>query len=421
MPRRFHQPISPHLSPNVSAPDLWYATRLQLNPFAWLFWLRGRQGQLLEQWFREYFQVGFVRAFQSGRAALRVSLEGLQLEPEAKVVVQAFTCIVVPEAVMAAGYRPVYVDIDDRYNIDPAALEKLLNADPAIRAVVVQHTFGYPADIEAIRDLCQEHGVRLVEDCAHALGATVNGQPVGSFGDVAMFSFGRDKVVSSVSGGVAITNDPVVGAAINRAWRAARLPGIWWVGQRLRHPLIFWLGKRFYFAGGLGKAIIQVGRTFYLWPLVLTAAERRGVPDKTVQRLPNALAGWALSQLRRLEAMNTHRRELAASYAAALSESPFISPVPSPWSAPNYLRFPIRVPNRDAVLKQLRKAGILLGDWYSQPVMPCDAELSVVGYQPGSCPRAEAASSEVVNLPTNWTTSHEQAEAVIRELQSAVS
>jgi len=83
--------------------------------------------------------------------------------------------------------------------MDPTKIEALITDQT--KAIMIQHTLGIPADIDAIRDICQRHHLLFIEDCAHALGASYKGQKCGTFGDMAIFSFGRDKIISSVNGG----------------------------------------------------------------------------------------------------------------------------------------------------------------------------------------------------------------------------
>ena len=115
-----------------------------------------------------------------------------------EVLVQAFTCVAVPNSVLWAQATPVYADIDATLNIDPIDVEKKITN--RTKAIIVQHTFGIPADMDALVALAKKHNILLIEDCAHSLGATYKGKKVGTFGDAAFFSFGRDKVVSSVFG-----------------------------------------------------------------------------------------------------------------------------------------------------------------------------------------------------------------------------
>ncbi|KXK11813.1 MAG: L-glutamine:2-deoxy-scyllo-inosose aminotransferase [Microgenomates bacterium OLB23] len=129
-----------------------------------------------------------------------------------EVLLQGFTCVAVPNAVVWNGLKPVFVDVDDHYNLVDD-LESYIG--PNTKAIIVQHTFGIAANMKAIALAAKKHNLFIIEDCAHALGGMYASQPLGSFGDVSIVSFGRDKVVSSVFGGAALTKNKTVAAALS--------------------------------------------------------------------------------------------------------------------------------------------------------------------------------------------------------------
>ncbi len=416
MPRPFQSPISPHLSPNATGSSLVLAASYLLNPLRWLVWRRGRAVARLEQRFRKDYAAVEALAVDSGRTALQLIIEALELTDGDEVVTQAFTCIVVPNSIIAAGGTPRYLDIDQSYNLDPAQLATALARDGSrIRAVIVQHTFGVPAQLEAIAALCKKHDVALIEDCAHALGAKVNGQLVGTFGDAAMFSFGRDKVISSVSGGLVVTSHPAIASSLKKTRSSLPLPRRSWIAQRFAHAIIFAVAKRLYYTLSLGKIIIVLSRKFHLVPDVLVAKEKHGQAPSKQYLLPNGLADWAMQQYETLPLFNHHRLTLAATYKKALSNA---TQKINPNTEPIYLRYSIEVANQAQLLKSTRSAGILLGDWYREVITPSSTPLTKLGYRSGSCPQAEKLSKRIVNLPTNPLTTGTQAARVIQAVST---
>ncbi len=378
-------------------------------------WTHGSGTQRLETHFKSHYSVGFARGFDNGRSALHAVLDGAGVAAGDSVVIQAFTCVVVPNAIKATGGTPVYVDIDETYNIDPESLKKLLSVNTTIKAVIVQHTLGVPASIEQIQEICADHGVFLIEDCAHALGSFYDDRQIGSFGDAAIFSFGRDKVISSVSGGMAITNNPIIGAALNRQWKGSWNPSHIWVLRRLLHPLVFGVAKRFYLVASIGKVVIATTRWLNLLPLVLTAEEKNGNPV-VFHKLPNAMSLWSLSQLERLSRFTAHRTEIASLYARELANFPTQAITPN--SVPNYLRYSITVSDPKTLLQKAKNEGILLGDWYSTVIGPSDCSLEAAGYEHNSCSAAEELSKHIVNLPTTPTTTLLEARRVIKFIKT---
>lgn len=332
----------------------------------------------------------------SGRAAIWRVLTGLGIGAGDEVIIQAFTCLAVPAAVQWAGATAVYTDIDAAtFNLDVA--DVVAKITPRTRAVIVQHTFGIPGPVRELARVAAEHKIALIEDCAHALGATVSGQPVGTFGDAAILSFGRDKALSCVFGGAIVCRDQALARRIKDEQATLHLPPAWWVMQQLFHPILFSWCIPFYYTLGLGKAAIVMAQRLRLVSKVLVPVEKSGGrPAHVAWRFSPALGSLLSQQLDALDSGLARRRKVAARYARALRAS---------WSGlrleeASWLRYPVRVAQPAAVRLQARRYHMVLGDWYNTPVAPADVRADSVGYVPGSCPRAEVASREIVNLPT---------------------
>lgn len=415
-------PLSPHLSPNVTLQDIRFVVGALLFPWKWFFWKKGNAQKNLHKRFEDLFHADTALSYDSGRSALTAVIQGLPLSDSAVVAVQAFSCIVVPNSIIAGGAKPLFVDIDETYNMDVEDLEKKLQENPDIEVVVVQHTFGIAADMEKIVALCKKYNVFLVEDCAHALGARYKDQLLGTFGIAAIFSFGRDKVLSTVSGGIAITHDTQMAQKMKAAHLLLNTPNKKWIAKRLFHPVLFWISLHFYYVASIGKACIALGLKMGIIPLVLDKKEKNGISPAPFQ-FPNILAQWALLQMDHLDDWNRHRRDMAEIYTKKLKDVKEIE-LPkqhtSILSDPIFFRYTIEVPDNMAVLKSAKKSGILLGDWYTTVLAPKDCSPSSVGYKDGSCIRAEKALSHVVNLPTHQGISKKDAayiaDSIIQEM-----
>ncbi len=145
-------------------------------------------------------------ACSSGTTALHLTLAALGLGAGDEVIVPTFTMIATANAVAYTGATPVLVDADAiSWNLDPAAVEAAIT--PRTRAIVVVHTYGAPANLDAISAIASRHALVVVEDAAEAHGATYRGRPVGSLGDAAAFSFYANKIVTTGEGGMVTTND----------------------------------------------------------------------------------------------------------------------------------------------------------------------------------------------------------------------
>lgn len=156
-----------------------------------------------ERAFAEYFEFPHAQAVSSGSAALRIALECAEVLPGDEVIIPAHTFIATAEAVLQVGAVPVVVDIDESLNMDPAAMERAVTS--RTRAVVPVHMMGEMADMAAISEICQRRGLTVIEDCAQALGASLDGKPAGSFSRAAAFSTDAGKTLCTGEGGMVVT------------------------------------------------------------------------------------------------------------------------------------------------------------------------------------------------------------------------
>lgn len=391
--------ITASLSPNTEFDDVLASAKTLSMP--WL-WKDGDAILSVEKWFCSYFNAKTAVAFSSGRMAQRAILESFSIGKGDDVLVQAFTCVAVPNSVLWAGAKPVFVDIDATGNIDVDDAEKKLT--PKTKAMIVQHTFGIPADIKAIVSFCTLHKLILIEDCSHSLGIRVDGKLLGMFGDAAFFSFGRDKVISSVWGGVAIINSVRVKESKRLSMHrdALRFPSYAFILKQLTHPLLFFFSMPLYRIG-VGKVFIAFFRALSLLSLPIFPIELTGgIPKELVTRYPNALALLILHQLEKLDLYTRMRSETAKGYKTIISKSNKIHTFETPFGA-TYLRFPLLVSDPSVLIRDAKKDGILLGNWYSNVIDPKGVSFELIGYRKGSCPKAEKASKHILNVPTRLT------------------
>lgn len=350
----------------------------------------------LEQWFKEYFAISHAVAFDSGRSALQMALKVSGIGKGDEVILQAFTCVVVANAITNLGARPVYADCTSEYTIDPEEVQKKISSKT--RALIIQHTFGKPAQLEPLLAIAKKNNLIVIEDCAHSLGARYHGQLLGTFGDLAMFSFGSDKVISGVRGGMVITNNDELGSNLKKIQSCLpRLPFILEI-QHLFHPIFFFFGKKLYHLL-IGKWLLFLAQKLHIINRIIYQPEKQGnVPVWFPAQMPNTLAGLALGQIKNLDTWNQKRQANADYYQKKLinKKNIFVSGSQGTW-----LRFPVQVENRGEVVRRGKENNIILGDWWSTPVASADSNGGVVGYQNGSCQRAEEICNRIINLPTD--------------------
>lgn len=396
--RPFNRVISASLSPNTDAKDVWIALGTLVRPWAWV---HGKRLGDIDAWFRETFGVKGTYLYNSGRTALLELLKAGAIGAGDEVIVQAFTCVAVPNSVIWSGATPVYADIDGTLNIDPRSVESKISA--RTKAIIVQHTFGIPAAMDKISAVAKAHNLLLIEDCAHALGATYKGKALGTFGDAAFFSFGRDKVVSSVWGGAAIVN-PHSGKKdmerkLGRQYGTLPTPSRSWVFRQLLHPIAFAVILPLYMSG-IGKLLLVILQKAGLLSIPVYPQEKKArQPDVFPARYANGLAELLIWQLRKLPKMIDTRRKNAREYAKALMKLSG-DPQRTYRDGAAYLRFPVSVANPGSLIANAKRNGVLLGNWYHNVIDPIGTDFGAVSYTLGSCPRAEEAARHVINLPT---------------------
>jgi dTDP-4-amino-4,6-dideoxygalactose transaminase len=171
-----------------------------------------KEVETLEKEFAQRVGAKHAIAVSSGTGALHVALSALGVGPGQQIIVAAYLWVSVLAAVVNHGAMPVLADIDQTFCLDPADVEKKIT--PKTAGIIMVHMSGAPGDVPGVRKIARKHKLFLLEDCAQANGATVGGQRVGSFGDMAIFSFQMNKNMTAGEGGAVVTND-------SRLWRRA--------------------------------------------------------------------------------------------------------------------------------------------------------------------------------------------------------
>src|SRR3989344_5755765 len=347
--------ISISLSPNVFACDIFASLKMLFLPWQWQ---QGKYEEKFKQQFSQYFlssgtKFPTIYLTNSGRSALYLILQSLNIKQGDEILLQAFTCNAVSNPILWSKANPVYVDISDDYNMDINDLEKKITKNS--KAIIVQHTFGIPAKIEQIIKIAREHNLIVIEDCAHALGQELNGKKLGTFGDISFFSFGRDKIISSVYGGCILENKKIsnLKSQISNLSYPSRL----WILQQVLHPILMSVILFFYnipFKGnGIGKWVLVLLQKSHIISKAVSYKEKQGEkPNFFPARLPNALAYLALIQFNRVEKFNDHRRKLVEFYNNKFKKYTEYLILNNKYSL---IRFSIRHSNAKQIIKKARK------------------------------------------------------------------
>ncbi len=320
-----------------------------------------RSGQLahgpvvgeFERAFSEYLGVPYTVAVSNGTVALYLALKALGVGDGDEVIVPDFTFIATASMVVAAGAKPVFADIDLRtYTIDPEDVKKKISE--RTKAIIVVHLYGHPANMEELIDITREYNIYLIEDCAQSHGAEFKGAKTGTFGDVATFSFYATKNLTMGEGGAVVTKNKEIAEKVMLLRNHGQV-------SRYYHTIIGW--------------------NF---------------------RLTSIQAALGLQQLRKLDKMNSRRREIANTYLEKLQDiADIVLPAEMPWAKHVYHQFTIWVKKsglRSKLIEYLKSKGIQTAVHYPRP-LHLQPALSEFSHKSDLCPNSTEASKHVLSLP----------------------
>ena len=339
--------------------------------------------------------------FYRGRVALYALLKAMGVAESDEVLLQAFTCLAVPSPILGIGARPIYVDIDPlSLNIDPVKIEEKITSKS--KAIIVQHTFGVPADMDAILEIARKHNLYVIEDCCHCIKSSYQGHEVGSFGHAAFYSFEWGKPIVVGVGGCAVVNDARLAATMRSGYANFVAPSLrelaiinaeYFAHRYVLTPSLFWTVRdayRFMSSRGL---IVGSFRT--------EEFEGRVSPDYS-KRMLDGLKRRLIRKLSDVDRHVLHMREVASHYLSMLNDLGYKPDDRNMKADPVYLRYPLTLDHKEKIVEAARLHRVEASAMFVSPVHPLQKEeLNLVGYEPGSCPVAEAASRCVVSFPTH--------------------
>ncbi len=211
------------------------------RPFRW--YGRGTQPPMkvatFEKEFAARMKTKYALAVTSGTAALQSALAALQIGPGDEVILPAWTWHSCFNTIVHAGALPVFAEIDESFNIDPNDIESKIT--PQTKVIMAVHLQGNPCDLDKVLKIARKHKLRVLEDCAQSVGADYKGKPLGSHGDIGIYSLQLNKTITAGEGGAVVTNDPVL---FERAARFHDLGGL-----RAVHEQTVGKGKLDWFVG----------------------------------------------------------------------------------------------------------------------------------------------------------------------------
>ena len=318
------------------------------------WYILGDEVSSFEQEFAEYIGVAHATGVASGTDALELALRACGVGEGDFVATVSHTAVATAAAIMRAGARPLFIDIDPaRFTMDPEQLEALLELETSAKpkAVIPVHLYGQPADMSAITVIARKYGLFIIEDCAQAHGAVLDARKVGTWGDIACFSFYPTKNLGALGdGGIAVTRD-----------------------NQLAEQLVL---------------LREYGwRTRFV-------SEMPG----TNSRLDEIQAAILRVKLKYLDRENERRRELADAYSNNLANSSFTLPRQVKGTQPVFHQYVLRVNDRDRLRAQLKEQGIGTSIHYPVPIHKQQAFSDKI-FTPLSLDHTEQISAKILSLP----------------------
>lgn len=332
------------------------------------WYIGGPEVTAFEEAWADFCGASHCVGLGNGLEALELALRALGIGPGDEVIVPSNGFIATWLAVSAVGATPVPVEPDPAtHNLDPEQTAAAITAQT--KAILPIHLYGQPADLDALADIADAHGIALVEDAAQAHGARHRGQRIGARGRIACWSFYPSKNLGALGDGGAVTTNDAV------------------------------LAERIRMLGNYGSKVRYVN-------------EERGVNS----RLDPLQAAVLRAKLATLDEWNGRRARIAATYTTRLEECDIVLPAVPNWTEPAWHLFVIRSKRRDALARALANRGVQTLIHY--PVAPHrQRAYADLGHVEGSFPIAEQLADEVLSLPIGPQMSEAEVDAVCDAVQ----
>lgn len=338
-----------------------------------------------EKAFAQHCGAGEGVAVNSGTAALHAAMRAIGVCEGDEVIVPALTFAASANAALYEGATPVFADVEaDTLLIDPASVRRLIT--PRTKAIVAVDYAGQPADYDALRQIADGAGLRLIADACHSPGATYHGGKVGTLADISCFSFHPVKHMTTCEGGMCTTNDAQMAAHMRR-FRNHGIDS----DHRIREA-----------RGAHAYDMAELGYNY---------------------RLPDVQCALGMAQLKRLDGWVASRQDIARSYGRALARLPQITPLCTRPDRTNaHHLYVVRLADgvdRDRVFAALRGEGIGANVHYAPVYL--HSYYQGRGYRKGLCPVAEQASQQILTLPMFPAMDESDVTRVVDALGRAVS
>lgn len=332
--------------------------------FASSWYIEGKEDEAFEKAFADYCGVRYCIGVGNGLEALILALKAMEIGEGDEVIIPSNTYIATALAVTYTGAQPVFVEPDiHTFNINPALIEAAITTKT--KAIIPVHLYGQACDMDPIMEIAARHGLKVLEDCAQAHGATYRGRKIGTFGEASGFSFYPGKNLGALGdAGATVTNDETLAAKI-------RALGNYGSDYKYHH--------------------IYKGNN---------------------SRLDELQAAFLAAKLPHLERMNVERRRIADRYLQEIHNEKIVLPYVPEYAVPVWHIFGIRCQDRPALEKYLNEKGIGTNKHYPIPMhlQECYRDL---GFHKGDFPIAEEISETQLSIPMYYGMTEEEVKYVV--------
>jgi len=357
-----------------------------------------------------------VISFYNWRSAIFHSLKMIWIKKGDEVIVNWYNCVSVSNAVIQSWAKIIYSDIEEKtLSFDLVSLEKNINSKT--RAIILQHTFWKkPFFYDKIISLAKSKNIIIIEDLAHSLKSNINWK-----WDFLIFSTWRDKVISSVTWWFLVINNPIYFEKIQDIEKSLYKPNFKIIIQNILYNIVAYKAYKFYDFFSLWKVIIFLSRKLKLITEILSVSEKSCNFHIFNISFPNSLAFLARKELKKIEKIETKRKQIAKQYIEEIKNKK-IEFIFTDLDNYNWFRFPILLKTQDD-FERLVKIGkenkiIFWTSWSSINIAPVWSDLQKAHYEIWTCKKAEDISKRIITLPNHILTSQKDIKRVINILNN---
>jgi dTDP-4-amino-4,6-dideoxygalactose transaminase len=342
-----------------------------------------------------------VFLYWKGRVALYAILKAMGVGQGDEVIIPAFTCVVVPNAIIYLGAKPVYVDISpDTYNMDTSKLESAVT--PRTKVIICQNTFGLSSNLELINEFARKHNLFTIEDCTHGFGGYYNGKPNGYFCDAAFYSTQWNKPFSTGIGGFLVVNNKSFLESVKALEHEKIKPGM----LDNITLIILLLFREYLINKHTYYFFIHLYRILSKKNLIIGSTQGDEMSDIKIpinyfKGMSSVQIISGIKRLKKLKYVNDLRKKNAKDYTAFLkaNNKKYISE--RLFDNHLFLKYPILVKDRELFFLNARKNKIILGDWFISPLYPIKDNLCLWFFDEHLYTNSVEASKKMLNLPTD--------------------